>query len=69
MGSVVTEMVRGKAAVQAQSITQRDVLTVIDGLPQDHEHCATLAVNAVKEAVKNYLAFKREPWKKVYKKR
>jgi nitrogen fixation NifU-like protein len=66
-GSAVTELAKGKSIMEAQRISQQDVLSALDGLPEDHQHCAALAANAVKEAVKDYLASKREPWKKAYR--
>ncbi len=68
-GSIVTEILRGQTMVQARGITQGDVLAALHGLPEGHRHCAALAVNAVMEAVKDYLDLQRDPWKKAYKKR
>lgn len=55
-GSMVTEMARGRDIVAAFSITQGDVLDALHGLPEDSVHCALLAANTLKEAIKNYLA-------------
>jgi nitrogen fixation protein NifU and related proteins len=66
-GSMVTELVKGKGIVEAQRITQQDVLNALGGLPEESEHCALLAANTLKEAVKDYLAFKNEPWKRAYR--
>ncbi len=68
-GSVLTDMVEGKQVLQAQRINQQDVIAALGGLPNDHQHCAVLAVNALKGAIKDYLAIKREPWKRVYRDR
>jgi len=38
-------------------------------LPEDSLHCALLAANTLKEAIKDYFALKREPWKKAYRQR
>ena len=67
-GSMVTEMAKGKTASEAHKISQQDVLSALDGLPEESQHCALLAANTLKEAVKDYLAMKREPWKKAYRK-
>ena len=53
--STVTEMAKGKSAVEAQQIKQQDVLNDLGGLPNEGEHCALLAVNTLKEAVDDYL--------------
>ncbi len=66
-GSIITEMANGKPVMEAQKISQYDVLTALDGLPPDSEHCAQLAANTLKEAIKDYLSLQREPWKKAYR--
>ena len=65
-GSMVTELVRRKTITQALKINQQDVLNALGGLPEDSEHCALLAVNTLREALKNCLDSKKEPWKKSY---
>ncbi len=68
-GSILTELVKGKSIPQVLRISQQDVLSALGGLPEDSKHCALLAVNALKEAFKDYFAFafKREPWRRVYR--
>ncbi len=66
-GSMLTELVRGKSIPQALGISQQYVLDALGGLPGDNRHCALLAVNTLKEAIKDYLTFKREPWKRTYR--
>jgi len=66
-GSMVTELAKGKSVLEAQKITQQDVLDALGGLPEDNLHCALLAANTLKEAIKDYLAFKNEPWKRDYR--
>ncbi|MFC2036088.1 iron-sulfur cluster assembly scaffold protein [Chloroflexota bacterium] len=68
-GSIVTNLAKGKSINQALRISQEDVLNALDGLPEENQHCALLAANTLKEAVKDYFWTKREPWKKVYKRR
>jgi len=67
-GSMITELVKGKNVIQVQKISQQDVLKALGGLPEESRHCALLAANTLKEAVKDYLAFRNEPWKRAYKK-
>jgi nitrogen fixation NifU-like protein len=67
-GSMLTEMVKGKSISEARKITQRDVLDALDGLPQESEHCALLAANTLKAAIRDYVATKQEPWKRAYRK-
>jgi len=66
-GSIVTELAKGKTVVQAQKISQQDVLSALGGLPEESQHCALLAANTLREEIKDYLAFKNEPWKRMYK--
>ena len=66
-GSMVTEIVKRKSIHEGQRITQRDVLAALGGLPEESEHCALLAANTLRAAIKEYLAMKREPWKRVYR--
>jgi nitrogen fixation NifU-like protein len=66
-GSMVTEMAKRMDISEAQRISQYDVLAALGGLPKESEHCALLAADTLKEAIKDYLAFKKEPWKKAYR--
>lgn len=66
-GSALTEMARGKSPLEALRITPEDVIAALDGLPPENQHCAVLAVNSLREAIKNYLALQREPWRKLYR--
>jgi len=67
-GSIVTETVKGKSIGEAQRISQQDVLDALDGLPQESEHCALLAANTLRAAIRDCIAMKREPWKRTYRK-
>ena len=67
-GSIVTELAKGKTVSEAFKITQRDVLEALGGLPEESQHCALLAADTLKAAIKDYLAFKNEPWKRTYRK-
>ena len=66
-GSMVTEMAKGRDIAQAQGINQDEILRVLGGLPEESLHCALLAADTLKAAIKDYLALKREPWKKAYR--
>jgi len=67
-GSMVTEIVKGKSISEARKITQHDVLDALGGLPRESEHCALLAANTLKAAIRDYLQMKQEPWKRAYRK-
>jgi nitrogen fixation NifU-like protein len=64
---MITELARGKNVLDAHKIAQQDVLDALGGLPEDDAHCALLAANTLKEAIKDYMASKKEPWKRAYK--
>ena len=65
-GSMVTELAKGKSIPEALKIDQQDVLDALEGLPEESVHCALLAANTLKEAIKDYIAIKKEPWKRAY---
>ncbi|MEA1959610.1 MAG: iron-sulfur cluster assembly scaffold protein [Chloroflexota bacterium] len=65
-GSIATELVKRKAAADAIRISHKDILNALDGLPEDSRHCALLAANTIKAAIRDYIAFKSEPWKRAY---
>jgi len=66
-GSIVTELAKGKSVLEAQKITQQDVLDAIGGLPEDDLHCALLATNTLKEAIRDHLASKNESRKRAHR--
>ncbi|MDI6890271.1 MAG: iron-sulfur cluster assembly scaffold protein [Thermodesulfovibrionales bacterium] len=67
-GSMVTEISKGKNIKEVLKISQQDVLDALGGLPEDSQHCALLAANTLKEAISEYMAVKRDPWKMAYRK-
>jgi nitrogen fixation NifU-like protein len=66
-GSMVTELATGKSVIEAVRISRHDVINALGGLPEESQHCALLAANTLKMAIRDYLAMKREPWKKAYR--
>lgn len=67
-GSAATEMIKGKSPEEAIQLSQQDILNALDDLPEQSRHCALLAANTVKDAIRNYYECKNEPWKRLYKK-
>jgi nitrogen fixation NifU-like protein len=55
-GSMTTCLAKGKTIVEALQISQQDVLEALEGLPEDHEHCALLAANTLKAACEDYVS-------------
>ena len=54
-GSMVTTLAKGKAVSWALVICQEDVLNALEGLPEESAHCALLAANTLRQALKNWL--------------
>jgi nitrogen fixation NifU-like protein len=66
-GSMTTELVKGKSIGEALGITQEDILSSLGGLPEESQHCALLASNTLKAALRDYRSLKNEPWKRAYR--
>jgi len=66
-GSMATDLVKGKTISEAMALSEDDIITSLEGLPDSETHCATLAVNALKRALVDYLTLRREPWKRTYR--
>jgi nitrogen fixation NifU-like protein len=52
--STATEMIKGLRVDEALKLTNKDVVTKLDGLPPQKLHCSVLAEEAIKEAIKDY---------------
>ncbi len=51
-GSVLTEMILGKTAGEAMSLTRTDLLNAIGGLPTRRHHAAALAIETLQSALR-----------------
>jgi nitrogen fixation NifU-like protein len=58
-GSMAAELAQGKKLEEAAEISQQMILDALDGLPEESVHCALLASNTLKEAIRNYFDSKR----------
>ncbi len=56
--SMITEIAKGKTIDEAMKITKGEVADSLDGLPPIKMHCSNLAADALRNALKNYLAKK-----------
>jgi nitrogen fixation NifU-like protein len=54
-GSYAAEMALGSKPDDIFDITGESILTEIGGLPEEHEHCAFLAAEALQAAVDDYM--------------
>jgi len=66
-GSMMTELAKGKSITAAIRIFQQDILDALGGLPEESQHCALLAADTLKAAIRDCIAMLKEPWKKAYR--
>lgn len=50
-GTMITKMASSKTLEEAGKITPEELIEALDGLPDDHLHCAELAVMTLREAI------------------
>jgi len=53
--SVITDLVKGKTIDEALAMTNKSVIDSLDGLPPIKIHCSLLSVDALNEAIYDYL--------------
>lgn len=53
-GSIITEMAKGKTIEEAKEITWQDASEELGGLPSIKAHCSVLAVEGLREAIRDY---------------
>ncbi|MEF8846811.1 MAG: iron-sulfur cluster assembly scaffold protein, partial [Candidatus Paceibacterota bacterium] len=53
--SVITDLVKGKTVKEAMKLDKEEVVDQLGGLPRIKVHCSVLAVDALSEAVYDYL--------------
>ena len=64
--NTVIELVAGKSMDNAWEVTPEQVCGFLESLPEDHFHCAELAVGTFYLALSNVRENRRSPWKKMY---
>lgn len=52
--SALTQITKGKTLTEADKITMKDVEKELGRLPKIKKHCASMSVEALKKAIKNY---------------
>ncbi len=55
-GSMTTELAEGKTVREAGRITQQDVIDALEGMPEEHQHCALLSINTLRAALADFMA-------------
>lgn len=53
-GSRLTRLVTGMELDAAKAVKPLDLISLLNGLPEEHVHCASLAVIALRCAIRNY---------------
>jgi nitrogen fixation NifU-like protein len=59
--SVVTDLAKGKTITQALKIKNKDIVDELGGLPVIKIHCSLLAIDALQEAIYDYLLKNKKP--------
>jgi len=54
VGSMVTEMAKGRSLNEAQTISDEAVAEALGGLPPEKVHCSNLAATALHKAIEDY---------------
>lgn len=57
--SAVSVMAQGKAIRECLKINQGSILAHLEGMPEDHEHCALLAALTFHRALRNFIINKK----------
>jgi len=65
-GNAAAVMAEGKDVYEAFDIDAAAIAEALGGLPEKEDHCAELACEALRQALRDYLTYRREPWKRAY---
>jgi nitrogen fixation NifU-like protein len=66
-GSMASELAKDRPATDALSIGANEIADALVDFPEGNFHCAVLAAQTLREALKDCLETSREPWKKLYR--
>lgn len=53
-GSMLTQMVTGMKLEKAEWVLPQDLINALGGLPEEHKHCAGLAISTLQNALLNW---------------
>jgi nitrogen fixation NifU-like protein len=67
--NTAAHLAEGKSIEAAWGITPQNVINYLKTLLPENYHCAELAVGALYLALSDYQQNRRDPWKKLYKKK
>lgn len=54
--SMATQMAKGKKLEEVLKLTNQEVASALDGLPEEKMHCSSIAVGALHEGILRYLS-------------
>jgi len=60
-GSALTELVKNKTVEDALRIKKEDIVSALNGLPEQKIHCSVLADDCLKDAIRDYLSRNKLP--------
>ena len=66
-GSMATDLAKGKPVMQALLLTAQEIASALVDLPEGNFHCAELAAETLRSALKDHLVNQSQPWKKLYR--
>lgn len=64
-GSMATTLIMGRSVAEAGSVTNRDVVAALGGLPESKLQCSVLAEQAIREALRRHRAANGDPVQEV----
>ncbi len=65
-GNMAAVLAEGNTVYDAFDIEEQAVMDALGGLPKGEEHCAELACAALRQALRYYLTYRNDPWKRSY---
>jgi nitrogen fixation protein NifU and related proteins len=65
--NALIDLADGRTLTEAWEITPENVADVLESLPEDHFHCAELAIGAFYLALADARRNQQTPWKKLYR--
>jgi nitrogen fixation NifU-like protein len=61
-------LAKGRPLQEAMKLARADIIVEMTHLETQHHHCAELAAEAMRNALKDAVANAREPWRSLYRK-
>lgn len=52
--SMTTVLAKGKTLEEAEKLTDDDIITALEGIPEKKQHCSLLGINAIRKAIQDY---------------